>query len=177
MTRKAMLAAAILAMGLAAGAGSALTQQRGPGFMMGEGWGRGMMGREGHMGPRGMMGMGGCPMMAFDDDGETATFAAGRIAFLKAELGITDAQKDVWDAYALALQANLDSMRGMHLTMQSVFEAKTPVERLDAQLAAMDGRVNALKQIRSPLAKLYEALGGEQRKKADDVLTGMGCMM
>lgn len=61
--------------------------------------------------------------------------------------------------------------------MQSVFEAKTPVERLDAQLAAMDGRVNALKQIRSPLAELYDALASEQRKKADDVLTGMGCMM
>jgi hypothetical protein len=44
--------------------------------------------------------MGGCPMMGATADGKISTFAAGRIAFLKAELGITEAQKSVWDAYA-----------------------------------------------------------------------------
>lgn len=57
---------------------------RGPG-MMSPGYGPGMMG---NFGP-GMMG--GCPMMGVTTDGRTLTFAGGRIAFLKAELGITDA--------------------------------------------------------------------------------------
>ena len=67
-------------------------------------------------------------------------------------------------------------MQGMRQTMKAVFEAKTPADRLDAQIAAMDSRLMALKEIRPTLAKLYAALSDEQKKKADEVLTGMGCM-
>ena len=145
--------------------------QRGFGSMMGPGPGYGMMGNYG----RGMMG--GCPMMDATADGETSTFAAGRIAFLKAELGITDAQKSVWDAYAETIKANLQNMQGMWQTMNTVAEAKTPADRLGAQIAAMESRVAALKEIKPALEKLYAALNDEQKKKADKVLTGMGCMM
>ena len=58
---------------------------------------------------------------------------------MKAELAITDAQKGAWDAYADAIKRNLHSMQDMASTMRTVFEAKTPVERLDAHLAAMEG--------------------------------------
>jgi hypothetical protein len=146
--------------------------QRGYGGMMGPGHGYGMMGNYG----RGMMG--GCPMM--DDataDGKTSTFAAGRIAFLKAELGITDAQKSVWDAYAETIKGNLQSMQGMWQTMKTVAEAKTPADRLGAQIAAMESRVATLKEVKPALDKLYAALSDEQKKKADELLTGMGCMM
>jgi hypothetical protein len=68
-------------------------------------------------------------------------------------------------------------MQGMWQTMQKVFEAKTPVERLDAHLAAMQSRVKALQDVKPALAKLYEALSAEQKKNADEILTGMGCMM
>ena len=67
-------------------------------------------------------------------------------------------------------------MQGMWQTMKTVFEAKTPADRLDAQIAAMDSRLAALKEIKPALAKLYAALSDEQKKKADEVLTGMGCM-
>jgi hypothetical protein len=59
---------------------------RGPGMMYGQGFGPGMMGPG--YGP----GMMGCPMMGISTDGQASTFAEGRVAFLKAELGITDAQ-------------------------------------------------------------------------------------
>ena len=62
-------------------------------------------------------------------------------------------------------------------TMKTVFDAKTPADRLDAQIAAMDSRLAALKEIKPALSKLYVALSAEQKKKADEVLTGMGCMM
>ena len=152
----------------------------GPGMMNGQGYGPGMMGPgygHGMIGNYGGGMMGGCGMMGDTADGETSTFAAGRIAFLKAELGITDAQKAAWDAYADKINGNLTNMQGMWQTMKAVFDAKTPADRLDAQIAAMDSRVSALKEIKPALAKLYDALSSDQKKKADELLTGMGCMM
>ena len=151
----------------------------GPGIMDGQGYGPGMMGPgygPGMMGNYGPGMMGGCPMMGTATDGKVSTFAEGRIAFLKAELGIADAQKSEWDAYAEKIKANLQNMQGMWQTMKTVFDAKTPADRLDAQIAAMDSRLAALKEIKPALAKLYAALSDEQKKKADEVLTGMGCM-
>ena len=163
----------IVAVGLALGLTQAAAQQRGPGWGM---MGPGMMDRDSPMGRGSMMGMmGGCPMMG--TDGQVSAFIDGRIAFLKAELAITDAQKGTWDAYADATKRNLESMQGMWQTMKSVFDAKTPVERLDAHLAAMESRTKVLKDVKPALAKLYEALSAEQKKKADEILTGMGCMM
>jgi hypothetical protein len=133
---------------------------------------RGMMG--GMMQGRGMMGMmGNCPMMG----GSNPSYAEGRIAFLKAELSITDQQKDAWDAYAAALKKNLAGMQNMRETMMKVMQAKSPMERLDAHIAATESRVAALNELKPPLAKLYDSLSDEQKKKADELLTGMGCMM
>lgn len=147
----------------------------GPGTMYGPGYG------QGRMGP-GMMGsgpgmMGGCPMMGMTSEGQALMFTEGRIAFLKTELGITDAQKAVWDSYADAIKRNLQNMQSMWQSMKAVFEAKTPVERLDAHIGTMDGRLGALKAIRPALADLYAALTADQKKKADEILTGVGCMM
>ena len=138
-----------------------------------------------HMGPGMMTGrgsmMGGCPMMgammgmAGNDDSQS--FAEGRVAFLKAELAVTDAQQGVWTAYADAVRKNLANMQGMHAKMQDMMSAKTPVARLDAHIAAMDGRLGALKEMRPALGALYDALSAEQKQKADGLLTGMGCMM
>ena len=171
MKRSAILVTSMLILTASAGASGLVAQQRGgPGWermgpdMMGQGWGRGMMGM-------------GCPMMAPGGDGEAATFADGRIAFLKAELKITDAQKEVWESYAQSLKNNLETMKGMHQTMLAALEAKNPVKRLDVHIAAMETRLAALKQMQPALSKLHAALDEGQRRIADEVLTGMGCMM
>jgi LTXXQ motif family protein len=120
----------------------------------------------------GMMGMmENCPMM-----GGTA-HSEGRIAFLKAELAISDQQKAAWEVYAAGLKKNLEGMQGMRQTMMKVVQAKSPVERLDAHIGAMDNRVTALKGLKPALANLYDSLSDDQKKKADELLTGMGCMM
>jgi len=108
---------------------------------------------------------------------DTSTRAEGRIAFLKAELAITDAQKEFWDAYASALKKNLEGMRSMRASMMEMMQAKSPVERLDQHIAAMENRTAALKEIRPALSNLYAALSDDQKKTADELLTGMGCMM
>jgi hypothetical protein len=137
--------------------------------MMGQGMGRGGM--------MGMMG-GGCPMMAMmGRNGAAPSFAEGRIAFIKAELAITDAQYGVWDAYAAALRKNLESMQSMRKTMMSATQPASPVERLDLHISTMESRLQSLKEVKPALAALYAALSEDQKKKADDLLTGMGCMM
>jgi hypothetical protein len=168
MKRNSHVLSIAAALAFALTATQLLAQQPGPGMPMG---------------PRGMMGMmqmmAGCPMMGpmTSNEGHGSAFSEGRIAFLKAELSITDAQKPAWDAYAAAIKANLQSMQDMMQTMRAVFDAKTPVDRLDAHLAAMEARLNALKDVKPALAKLYESLSADQKKKADDLLTGMGCMI
>jgi hypothetical protein len=146
----------------------------GPGMMNGSGFGPGMMNRGFAAGP-GMMG--GCPMLTVETDSRAQTFTEGRIAFLKAELAITDGQKNVWDAYASAIKNNLQSMQTMLQRMKTVVEANTPVERLDAQIEGMESRIAALKSVKPALANLYAELTADQKKKADELLTGMGCMM
>lgn len=179
MKRKSILVvASILALSVGAGAGHVMAQQgqKGPGSMMpGAEMGQGrMMGMPG----RGMVGMGDCPMMGMMTGGtDMPAFGEGRIAFLKAELAITTAQQAVWDAYAAVLKKNFTSMQGIHQSMMTALEGKTPVERLDAHLAAMESRQSALKEIKPVLAALFTALSDEQKKKADQILTGMGCMM
>lgn len=151
----------------------------GPGMHMGQDMGPGM-GMHRGMGMRGGMGgggpMGGCMMLGAD---EGKTYAEGRLAFLKAELGITDAQKAQWDAYSAALKKNLENMQSMRQAMMGTMTAPegSPVERLDLRITAMEARLATLKELKPALAGLYGALGDDQKKKANELLTGMGCMM
>ena len=182
MRRNAILAIAISSISLLAVSAAGVAQQTDDGKsqspsmgMMGHGkMGPGMMGRGGMMG---MMG-GGCPMMGMmGGEGNMPSFAEGRTAFIKAELAITDAQKSVWEAYSAALRKNLESMQGMRKTMMGTMQAASPVERLDRHITAMEARLQSLKEVKPALADLYAALSDDQKKKADGLLTGMGCMM
>ena len=189
MTRNQKLLSAACAAALSALAAGVAAQgpQSGTGMdhgmMMGQGFGTTGPGM--HMGPGMMMGrggmMGGCPMkgamMGMSSDDDSQSFAEGRVAFLKAELAVTDAQQGVWTAYADAVRKNLANMQGMHAKMLDMMSATTPVARLDAHIAAMDGRLGALKEMRPALGALYDALSTDQKQKADGLLTGMGCMM
>jgi hypothetical protein len=165
MTRTNLTIIALLATMLTAAMPLSAQQRQG---MDGMPMGRGM----------GMMGMmGDCPMMGMMTGTTTSTFTEGRIAFLKVELAITDAQRAVWETYAAVLKSNLLGMQAMRQTMMKAMDAKTPVERLDEHIAAMEGRISSLKEVKPALASLYAALSDDQRKKADQILTGVGCMM
>ncbi|WP_072397255.1 Spy/CpxP family protein refolding chaperone [Hyphomicrobium sp. CS1GBMeth3] len=126
----------------------------------------------------GMMGMmQGCPMMGMMGPGGPETRVKGRIAFLKAELAITDEQKEKWDAYAAAVQKNLESVQSMRHSKMKMMEARSPVQRLDQHIAAMEARTAALKEVKPALTDLYAALSDDQKKTADELLIGMGCLM
>ena len=73
-------------------------------------WGMGQMMMNGPFGRGLMMEQG--PMMAFGWDGMTDRID-GRLAFIKAELGIRDDQSAQWDKFADAARANAENHNGL----------------------------------------------------------------
>jgi hypothetical protein len=162
-----MVAAAVLA---GSSAASAQQPQGQPGMtgqgMMGQGMmGQGMMGQgmmgQGMMGPMGMM---NGPMLE------------GRLAYMKAELAITDAQSAVWNGYVSAVKDRASGMRGMHEGMMQAMQSGTAMARMDAHIKAMEAMTDALKALKPATEALYAVFTPEQKQKADRLL-GMGCMM
>jgi hypothetical protein len=118
-----------------------------------------------------------CPIVGMATGADTPAFGDGRIAFLKAELAVTEAQAPLWSVYAEALKRNFENMKSVRPTIQASIEGRSPMERMDAHMAAMESRVNSLKELRPSLKAFYEALSPAQRRTADAILTGMGCMI
>lgn len=144
--------------------------------MMGQ-WGPGngqMMGRWG-------MGYMGGPMMGLDD-GAMLDRIDGRLAFLKAELKITDDQAKAWDEFADTVrttsESHNDMMRGMMKEFDSgEFLDKPLPDRLTEQEARMEARLEEVRMVRAAAEKLYAVLSDEQKKTADETvlpMMGMG---
>jgi len=154
-------------------------QQMPMGGMMGQG-GTGMMGQGGTgmmggMGQGMMMGWGmmNPAMMGMMMGGPAAQ---GRLAYMKAELGITDAQTAAWDGYASAVDARVTSMQGMHAAMMQAMQTGTAMTRMDAHIKAMQGMVDSMQALKPATEALYAVLTDEQKQKADLLLV-TGCMM
>jgi hypothetical protein len=142
--------------------------------MMGEGGMINMMGNMPMMQMMAMMhagaGMGG---MAMIDHVE------GRIAFLRAELKITDAQTSAWNAFADALRANAKSLGEVRASMmpQQGAASQTLVDRLSVQEKWLAVRLDGTRAIKSALINLIGSFSDEQKKAADELLTPhMGMM-
>lgn len=100
----------------------------------------------------------------------------GRLAYLKAELGITEAQVPAWNGYITAVKARLSTMQGAHQAMMQAWQSGTAVARLDAHTKSMESMVESLKALRPATEALYAGLSADQKLKADQLL-GMGCCM
>jgi hypothetical protein len=120
-----------------------------------------------------MMGNGGAQMSGMGMTEHTA----GRIAFLRAELQITDAQSKVWDAFAEALR-NIGS-QVKQTDMPMIAEASAPqlLAQLESQERMLTARLEGVRAMKAAFAPLYDALSTEQRKTVDDLLANhMGLM-
>jgi hypothetical protein len=128
-------------------------------------------------GPQGMPMMNMMGMMGMIDHVE------GRIAFLKAELKITEAQMPQWNAFIEALRANARRMSGMPALMmqggmvgQDGASVSAP-DRLDRMEKMMTTMLETIKAMKAALAPLYVAFTDEQKKAADQLIRapmGMG---
>ena len=109
--------------------------------------------------------------------GMMASNIEGRIASLKTELKITDAQTPQWNRFADALRAAAQSMNGMYqLMMQPGSEATLPA-RLDRQQTMLAAHLSSLKALKEGLGPLYSSLSDDQKKIADGMIIGpMGMM-
>jgi len=137
--------------------------------------GPGMQGGAGGM--MGMMRM----MMGQDGMGMMAEHVEGRLAFLKTELKITDAQLPLWNAVADAIRANAKGMSEMMSGgMMGSSQTATLPEKLALREKIMTGHLEALRKFKVAIDPLYAALSSEQKKTADELLMGpmeMGMMM
>jgi hypothetical protein len=150
------------------------TFAQGPGSMRGErGWGMGDgMGMGWGMWRGGPWGRG--PDWMLDR-------VEGRLAFVKAELKVTETQTPAWNQLADAIRT---AAKHHNERMKSVIsgeqQAKTLLDRLEVQEQFMSARLEEIKQIKGGLKGLYAVLSEDQKKEADYIvlpMVGMGGWM
>jgi hypothetical protein len=109
--------------------------------------------------------------------GMMASHVEGRIAALKLELKITDAQAPQWDRFADALRGTAKSMEAMQQQMMKASAPSTLSARLVRQEEMLTHHLAAVKSLRSALEPLYATFSDEQKKVADGIRIGpMGMM-
>jgi hypothetical protein len=137
------------------------------------GWGMGRM----------MQGWGSGPMMGYGSDFMLDRID-GRLAFMKTELKITDAQAAAWDDFAAAVRETAEAHNTLMQAMMNqmgdgeYFDMSLP-ERLGLQQDHIEARLDQVKQLKVSTEKLYAVLDEEQKKTADDIVLptmGMGMM-
>jgi hypothetical protein len=94
----------------------------------------------------------------------------GRIAFLKTELRITDAQSQQWSALADALRENAKAMTTMHGRMMSDGTTTSAPQLAEHQVQMMSTCLEAMKAIAGAETTLYTVLSDEQKKTGDELL-------
>jgi hypothetical protein len=108
----------------------------------------------------------------------------GRIAFLRAELNITEAQASAWNAFADAMRTNAKKLREVRASMMprpntGQQQAPTVAERLDQQERWLLARLEGIRALKSAVTNLYGTLSEDQKKTANELLApqmGMGMM-
>jgi hypothetical protein len=119
-------------------------------------------------------------MMRQSGDGmETIDHVEGRIAFLRTELKITDAQQSAWNTFADALRTNAKTLGEMRGSMMSQQGAGAPglVEKLALQEKWLAARLEGTRAMKSALTNLVAIFSDEQKKTADELLAPQMGMM
>ena len=158
-----------------AAAGPALADSNGW-WGRGSGWGMGSM--MGGWGGRG-------PMVGYYDGDYMLDRIDGRLAFLEAELKITEEQAPAWEELSEVIRETAEShngaMQAMMGTTQDEDFWKMPLpDRLAFQQAHMETRLEEVKATSQALEKFYAVLNDDQKKVADEIVLptmGMGMMM
>lgn len=164
-----------------------------PAATSGAGAQAGMMGPQGMMGTGGQGMMGGMPMMnmmtmmQMMGGGDAAGMGMidhveGRIAFLRTELKITDAQTGAWNEFAAALRTNAKTLGAARSAMMaqmghSQAQSQTLTQRLDDQERWLTARLEGTRTLKAAFTRLYGALTDDQKKAADELLAPQMGMM
>jgi hypothetical protein len=101
-----------------------------------------------------------------------ARHVEGRIAFLKTELRITDAQQPLWNAVADAMRADAASIGNMSDGMMGIWRPAPLLESLASLEEKMTAQLEAVRRIKAAVDPLYVALSDDQKKTADELILG-----
>ncbi len=119
----------------------------------------------------GMSASGGMGMEKMDPAGMVMIdHVEGRIAFLRAELKITDAQAGVWESFADALRASAKRLDEARKAASGASSVPALEQRLADQELWLSARLEGVRAIKATLGDLYQALSPDQRKNADGLL-------
>jgi predicted lipid-binding transport protein (Tim44 family) len=146
-----------------------------PGGMDMKGGGGGMMGG-GDMG-RMMAMMHGGMMQGGMMGGMPLKHVEGRLAFLKTELKITPAQEPQWTKFADTVRSTAKTAEGAMPMKQAGAQPSTAPDLLGRYEKALTLRLETVRALKGAFDPLYTSLSDEQKKVADELLTGpMGIM-
>jgi len=161
-------------------------QQAGPAQTSSGGPGGDYTMEPGMMGPNGMMGYGhmGPWMMGHGGQGASmctamASHIEGRLAYIKAELKITESQESLWKSYASAARDHAKAMVTHCSAMATRHGAGglSLPERLDQHEQFMAAQLEAMRGMNKALKPLYAALDETQKRAADELFWGLMGMM
>ena len=94
----------------------------------------------------------------------------GRIAFLRAELRITDAQAPAWNRFADALRSSRQHLLAARQQLAAPDGSGAPSARLDQYERHLTERLEAIRTARAALGQLYGALDEHQKHVADELV-------
>jgi hypothetical protein len=124
----------------------------------------------GHMMMHGMMAQHGAMGMPFEH-------VEGRLAFLKTELKITDAQMPQWEKFAESVRSVARAVKGTPPMMVGGAHPTSAPALLDSYEKMLTVRLDAVRTVKVAFDPLYAAFADEQKKVADELLTSpMGLM-
>jgi LTXXQ motif family protein len=93
----------------------------------------------------------------------------GRLAFLRAELKITETQANAWNTFAEALRANAQKLAAVRPAMMGSATQALP-DRLDTQERWLTARLEGMRAIRTAFTPLFSLFSDEQKKTASELL-------
>jgi len=106
---------------------------------------------------------------------EPGRHVEGRIAYLKAELKITDAQAPQFDAVSNVMR---DNAKAMHDSFQSLrgdqSQPRTALSQLEARVKFAQLRADGEAKMLAAFRPLYQAMSPDQQKAADEMVEHHG---
>lgn len=117
------------------------------------------------------VGPGGMPGMASGSGHVDLTSRIeGRIAFLKAELQVTEGQAPIWNKFADALRSGRSHLLLARTYLSGAEGTGTGAERLEQYERHLGERFEALRSARGAFMQLYSSLNEAQKRTADELV-------
>jgi hypothetical protein len=124
----------------------------------------------------GMDSMSAMPMMGMMQMMRGGAHIEGRLAFIRTELKITDAQEKAWSDFANALRQAAKKGGDAPMMMHGTSGGGGPPQMLEQYEKHLTERLDAVRTVRSALTPFYAVLSAEQKKTLAELHPMLGMM-